>query len=90
MSTNNPYYDDLGDAADILMAYLETNHGHLTTRERRELCLEIGKLCSPDGVKPDPHKLAAEYEMLKERMLHYPSEGEIMRLALQNMELAVL
>jgi len=48
------------------------------------ICKEIGLFMKPDGI--DPHKLVEEYERLKKIMPYYPSEGELMRLALQSME----
>ncbi len=53
-------------------------------------CKEIAALMNGETDGIDPHKLADEYERLKKIMPHYPSEGELMRIALQNMERVVI
>ena len=81
--------DSTDNALDILEDFVENGLRRHTYEERREIVREIGRLCAPQPQRPDPYKLVEEYNRLKEIMPYYPSDGELMRLALQSMEHAV-
>lgn len=83
------YSNNLDSALAILEDFIENGLRRHTYEERKEILRELGTLCAPEPRRPDPYKLVEEYERLKEIMPYYPSEGELMRLALQSMEHAV-
>jgi len=75
-------------AVDTLLEFAETRMRY-TESECAMVCLEIAEALAVEKAPIDPYKLVAEYQRLKEIMPYYPSEGELMRLALQSMEHAV-